>query len=106
MSCEAAHISRRRDVRPMHIDGRWSSTKSKKEIAMQTKSKKLVTIALAAVALMAVSLAVSGEASAKGGRGGGHHHFHGYRYSGVFFSSAYVSSCWRWIGVKRVWVCY
>jgi hypothetical protein len=76
---------------------------------MQTKSKKLLTISLAAIALTTASLAVTGEASAKGGGGGGGKgggHFHGYHHSGFFFATPYVSSCWRWIGVKRVWVCY
>jgi hypothetical protein len=80
---------------------------STKETTMQTKSKKLLTISLAAIALTTASLAVTGEASAKGGSGGkGGGHFHGYHHSGVFFATSYVSPCWRWIGVKRVWVCY
>jgi hypothetical protein len=70
---------------------------------MQTKSKKLLTIALAAVALTTASLAATGEASARGGRGGGH--FHAFR-SGFFFSTPVYASCWKWFGVKRVWVCY
>jgi len=73
---------------------------------MQTKLKKLLTIALAAVALTTASLGATGEAFAKGGggKGGGHHH--GFFRSGFYFSSPVVSSCWAWFGGKRIWVCY
>ena len=68
---------------------------------MQTKSKKLLTIAFAAVALTTASLATTGEALAHG-KGGKH-----------FFSRVIVvrttvgSSCyWKWINYKKVWFCY
>jgi hypothetical protein len=69
---------------------------------MNTKLKKLITIALAAAALTTASLGATGEAFA-GGRGGGY--FHGYR-SGFYFSSPASSSCWGWYGGRRIWVCY
>ena len=72
---------------------------------MQTNLKKLLTIALAAAALTTASLGATGEAFAKGGKGGGGHH-HSFFRSGIYFSSPVVSSCWRWFGGKRIWVCY
>jgi len=81
---------------------------TRKERTMQTKLKKLLTIALAAAALTTASLGATGEAFAKGGggggKGGGHHH--SFFRSGFYFSSPVVSSCWAWFGGKRVWVCY
>ena len=79
---------------------------------MQTKFKKLLTVALAAVALTTASLGATGEAFAKGGggggagKGGGGGHHHGFFRSGFYFSSPVVSSCWGWFGGRRVWICY
>jgi hypothetical protein len=85
----------------MDIDGRSSLTNKRKETTMQTKSKKLLTIAFAAVALTTASLATTGEALAHG-KGGKH-----------FFSRVIVvpttvgSSCyWKWINYRKVWFCY
>ena len=69
---------------------------------MQTKFKKLLTIAFAATALTTASLATTGEALAHG-KGGKH-----------FFVSRVVvvpttvgSGCyWKWINYKKVWYCY
>ena len=75
--------------------------------------KKVLTIAFAAVALTTSSLAVTGQAHAKalaGGGGGvtripvGGRHFAFYR--GIYFSAPGYVSCWRWIGGKRVYICY
>jgi len=66
-------------------------------------SKKLLTIALAAVAITTASLAGTGEAFAHGGKGGKHFRFH---RSAIFLSAPVVPSCWKWIGLKKVWVCY
>jgi hypothetical protein len=85
----------------MDIDGRSSLTKKRKETTMQTKSKKLLTIAFAAVALTTASLATTGEALA---------HNHGSKFfrSRVIVVPATVgSSCyWKWINYKKVWFCY
>ena len=69
---------------------------------MQTKFKKLLTIAVAAAALTAASLGATGEAFAKGGKGG--HHFHGF-HRGIYFAGPVYSSCWAWYYGKRVWIC-
>jgi hypothetical protein len=81
---------------------------------MFTKSKKILTIAVAAVALTTASFAVTGDALAKGGmggggfgKGGGFGHGHGFGrgfgHGGVVFIG---SSCWRWFpGLGKVWVC-
>jgi hypothetical protein len=67
-----------------------------------TKSKKLLTIALAAATVAAGSLAGSGQALA---HGKGSKRF--FVRSAVFYSSPVVYvSCWKWIGGKKVWVCY
>jgi hypothetical protein len=81
--------------------------------------KKVLTIAFAAVALTTSSLAVTGQAHAKGlAAGGGKvlagggvsripvggRHFAVYR--GIYFSAPGYVSCWRWIGGKRVFICY
>ena len=79
------------------------------------KTKKILTIAFAAVALTTSSLAITGQAYAKGGgkqlAGGGvtripsgGRHFAFTR--GIYFSNPGYVSCWRWIGGKRVFVCY
>ena len=65
------------------------------------KSKKVITIALAAVALATSSLAVTGQAHAKGGG----RHFASF-HRGIYFSAPGFVSCWKWIGGKRVFVCY
>ena len=79
--------------------------------------KNVLTIAFAAVALTTSSLAVIGQAHAAGGgkvlAGGGGgvtripvggRHFAFYR--GIYFSAPGYVSCWRWIGGKRVYICY
>jgi hypothetical protein len=77
--------------------------------------KKVLTIVFAAVALTTPSLAVIGQAHANGGgkqiAGGGvtrvpdgGRHFAFYR--GIYFSAPGYVSCWRWIGGKRVFICY
>jgi hypothetical protein len=102
-------------VRPTDIVGRWSPTINKKETTMRNY-KKVLTIAFAAVALTTSSLAVTSHAYAKGGGkviagggGGGRvpdggRHFAFYR--GIYFSTPGYVSCWRWIGGKRVFICY
>jgi hypothetical protein len=101
-------------VRPTDIVGRWSPTINKKETTMQ-HYKKVLTIAFAAVALTTSPLAVTSHAYAKsggkvlaGGGGGrvpdGGRHFAFYR--GIYFSAPGYVSCWRWIGGKRVFICY
>jgi len=74
--------------------------RNNKETTMQ-KSKKVLTIALAAVALATSSLAVTGQAHAKGGG----RHFASF-HRGIYFSAPGFVSCWKWIGGKRVFVCY
>jgi hypothetical protein len=69
-----------------------------------TTSKKILTVALAAVAITTASLAVTGDAFAKGGKGGGHEH----GSWGRGFSSIVVieSSCYQWVrGLGKVYVC-
>jgi len=76
-----------------------------KEAKVQTKFKKLLTIAAATAAIATVSLGVTGEALAKGGggwKGGGHHH--GF-YRGFYFYTPVISPCWVWFGGNRVWIC-
>jgi hypothetical protein len=104
-------------ARPTDIVGRWSPTKNKKETTMKNY-KKVLTIAFAAVALTTSSLAVIGQAQAAGGGKvlagggggggrvavGGGRHFAFYR--GIYFSAPGYVSCWRWIGGKRVFICY
>ena len=63
--------------------------------------KKVLTIAFAAVALTTSSLAATAPAHAKGGG----RHF-AYFSRGIYFSAPGYVSCWRWIGGKRVFVCY
>jgi hypothetical protein len=75
------------------------------ETTMQ-KTKKLLAFTLAAVAIATASLALSGDAFAKGGSGGGSGHHFSHFHRGVYFSSpVVVDTCWRWFGGKRVWVC-
>ena len=68
---------------------------------MQTKFKKLVTIAFAAVALTTASLATTGEALAHG---------HGgkfFRSKVIVVTTPVTSNCyWKWINYKKVWYCY
>jgi hypothetical protein len=74
------------------------------ETTMQ-KTKKLLTFTFAAVAIATASLALTGDAFAKGGKGGGGHHFSHF-HRGIYFSGPVVAdTCWRWFGGKRVWVC-
>ena len=72
---------------------------------MLMQTKKVLTIALAAVALTTASVAFAGDAFATGGGRGGKH-FHVNR--GVVFHSTpvVVSSCWKWINFKKVWICH
>jgi hypothetical protein len=85
----------------MDIDGRSSLTKKRKETTMQTKSKKLLTIAFAAVALTTASLATTGEALAHG-KGGKF-----FRSRVIVVPATVGSSCyWKWINYKKVWFCY
>ena len=68
---------------------------------MQTKSKKLLTIAFAAVALTTASLATTGEALAHG-KGGKF-----FRSRVIVVPATVGSSCnWKWINYKKVWCCY
>jgi hypothetical protein len=85
----------------MDIDGRSSLTKKRKETTMQTKSKKLLTIAFAAVALTTASLATTGEALAHGNGG------KFFRSRVIVVPATVGSSCyWKWINYKKVWFCY
>jgi hypothetical protein len=85
----------------MDIDGRSSLTNKRKETTMQTKSKKLLTIAFAAVALTTASLATTGEALAHG-KGGKF-----FRSRVIVVPATVGSSCyWKWINYKKVWFCY
>jgi hypothetical protein len=85
----------------MDIDGRSSLTKKRKETTMQTKSKKLLTIAFAAIALTTASLATTGEALAHG-KGGKF-----FRSRVIVVPATVGSSCyWKWINYKKVWFCY
>jgi hypothetical protein len=71
---------------------------------MLNKAKKMLTIALAAVAFTTASVAFTGDAFAKGGKGGGKRL--GW-HRGVFLSApVVVPVCWQWINGKKVWVCY
>jgi hypothetical protein len=104
-------------VRPTDIVGRWSPTKNKKETTM-SNYKKVLTIAFAAaVALTTSSLALTSHAHAKGLAGGGGKAVAGVSripvggrhlafYRGIYFSAPGYVSCWRWIGGKRVFICY
>jgi len=103
--CDAHHERGARDARPRDIDGDGRPRTTRKETKVQTKFKKLLTIAAAAAAIATVSLGATGEALAKGGggwKGGGHHN--GF-YHGFYFYTPVVSPCWAWYGSKRLWIC-
>jgi hypothetical protein len=70
---------------------------------MLTNVKKTLTIALATIAVTAATSVFAGDAFARGGKGG--HHFHRFHRGGIFLSTPVYSSCWKWIGNRKVWIC-
>ena len=56
------------------------------------------------MALTTASLAFAGDAFATGGRKNGKH-FHLNR-GVVLVATPVVSSCWKWINFKKVWICH
>jgi hypothetical protein len=66
-----------------------------------TNSNKLLSIVLAVATVATGSLAGSSQALARG-KGGKHI----FVRSAVYYSAPVYVSCWKWIGGKKVWVCY
>ena len=77
----------------------------------------IVLIGIAAIGAVTIPTDVSARGGHSGARSGGHFGGFrggglggfrgglGYRGYGYSYGYAYGSSCWRWYGPRRVWVC-